>query len=58
MLNSTEQKFQLLIKKRLKIKNFFFLLNEDVVFILLINVKTPTIVGVLTYMSRINFMLS
>ena len=27
-------------------------------FILLINVKMPTIVGILTFMSRINFMLS
>ena len=28
------------------------------VFILLINVKMPTIVGILTFMSRINFVLS
>ena len=31
---------------------------SDVVFILLINVKMPTIVGILTFMSRINFVLS
>ena len=28
----------------------------DVVFILLINVKMPTIVGILTFISSINFM--
>ena len=31
---------------------------SSVVFILLINVKMPTIVGILTFMSRINFVLS
>ena len=31
---------------------------SDVVFIMLINIKMPTIVGILTFMSRINFMLS
>ena len=31
---------------------------SDVVFIMLINVKMPTIVGILTFMSRMNFMLS
>ena len=31
---------------------------SDVGFIMLINVKMPTIVGILTFMSRINFMLS
>ena len=31
---------------------------SDVVFILLINVKMPTIVGILTFMSMINFVLS
>ena len=30
----------------------------DVVFIMLINVKMPTIVGILTFMSKINFVLS
>ena len=33
-----------------------FLKHLDVVIILLINVKMPTIVGILTFMSRINFM--
>ena len=31
---------------------------SDAVFIMLINVKMPTIVGILTFMSRINFVLS
>ena len=37
---------------------FLVLKLSDVVFILLINVKMPTIVGILTFISRINFMLS
>ena len=32
--------------------------HYSVVFIMLINVKMPTIVGILTFMSRINFVLS
>ena len=54
-------KFQMLIKTiMLKNKDFscFQTLTVDVVFIMLINVKMPTIVGILTFMSRINFMLS
>ena len=39
-------------------KKFLALSLTDVVFILLMNVKMPTIVGILTFMSRINFMLS
>ena len=31
---------------------------SDAVFIMLINVKMSTIVGILTFMSRINFVLS
>ena len=31
---------------------------SDIVFIMLINVKMPTIVGILTFISIINFMLS
>ena len=51
-------KFQLLIKtKYRKIKMFFPLSLSDVVFIMLINVKMPMIVGILTSMSRINFVL-
>ena len=39
-------------------KKFLALSLSDVVFILLINVKMPTIVGILTFMSGINFVLS
>ena len=39
-------------------KKFLALSLSDVVFIMLINVKMPTIVGILAYMSRINFVLS
>ena len=39
--------------------NKFLALNlSDVVLIMLINVKMPTIVGILTFTSRINFILS
>ena len=44
-----------------KIKKFSFFSGSDkprVLFFLLINVKMPTIVGILTCMSRKNFMLS
>ena len=52
-------KFQMLIKTNM-LKNKYFLAFKlsDVVFIMLINVKMPTIVGILTFMSMINFMLS
>ena len=42
------------------IKNQFFLGSDKpiILFFLLINVKMPTIVGVLTFMSRKKFMLS
>ena len=50
-------KFQLLIKsKMVKIYMFIALRLSNVVFILLINVKMPTTVGILTLMSRINSM--
>ena len=50
--------FQLLIKtKLLKIKLFLVTNSQIVVFIMLINVKMPTIVDILTFMSMINFML-
>ena len=39
-------------------KKFLALSLSDFVFIMLINVKMPTIVGILTFMSRINFLLS
>ena len=35
-------------------KKFLALSLSDVVFIMLVNVKMPTIVGILTFMSRIN----
>ena len=44
------------MKKVLKEVSNFKL--SDVVFIMLINVKLPTIVGILTFMSRINIVLS
>ena len=38
--------------------NFFLAYKvSDVVFIMLINVKMPTVVGILTFISMINFML-
>ena len=50
-------KVQLLIKgKVVKSEYFLDLKLTDAVFILLIHVKMPTIVGILTFMSRINFM--
>ena len=53
MLNSTEHKLSTAHKNN---KNKFLALNlSDAVFILLINIKMPTIVGILTFMSRINF---
>ena len=39
-------------------KKFLALSLSDVVFIILINVKMPTIVGILTVMSRIKFVFS
>ena len=51
-------KIQLLIKLKIPTKTFPALSLSDVVFIMLINVKMPTIVGILTFMSRIKFMLS
>ena len=39
-------------------KKFLALSLSDVVYIMLINVQMPTIVGILTFMSRLNFVLS
>ena len=51
--------FQLLIKTKIpKVKKFFALSLLDDEFIMLINVRMPTIVGILTFMSKINFVLS
>ena len=41
-----------------QMKRFLALSLSDVVIIMLINVKMPTIVGILTFMSRIDFVLS
>ena len=49
-------KFQLLIKT--KMKTFLVFKLSDGVFIMLINDKMPTIVGILTFMSMINYVLS
>ena len=52
-------KFQLLIRtKMLKILSLPAFNLFDVVFIMLINVKMPTIVGILNFMSMINFAIS
>ena len=52
-------KFQLLIGTKIPTNKEVSCFNlSDVVFIMLINVKMPTIVGILTFMSRINFVLS
>ena len=52
-------KFQLLIKlKCSKINTLIASKLSEVLFIMLINVKMPTIVGILTFMSMINVMLS
>ena len=60
MLNSTEHKISTALKKLKyrQIKKFLVLRLSDVVFIMLINVKMPTIVGILTFMSMMNSMLS
>ena len=48
--------FQLLIKLEYwQIKKFLALGLSGVVFIMLINVKMPTIVGILTFMDKIHF---
>ena len=60
MLNSTEHEISTAYKKLKyrQIKKFLALGLSDVVFIMLINVKMPTVVGILTFMSMINFVLS
>ena len=57
--NQPSTKFQLPIKIKIsKNKEILALCLSDVVFIMLINVKMPTIVGISKFMSRINFVLS
>ena len=55
MLNSPEREIS---TKYRQMKNFLTLSLSDVVVIMLINIKMPAIVGILTFMSRINFLLS
>ena len=60
MLNSMEHE-KATAHKKLKyqqIKKFLAYSLSDVVFIMLINVNMPTIVGILTFKSMINFMRS
>ena len=56
MVNSTEHKVSIAHKKK-NTNKFIALSLSDVAFIMLINVKMPTIFGILTFMSRINFVL-
>ena len=52
-------KFQFLIKtKMLKIKTFLVFKLSDAVSTMLINIKMPTIVGISTLMSMLNFLLN
>ena len=59
MINSTEHKISTAHKTKIQTnKKFLALSLSGVVFIMLINVKMQTIVDILTFMSRINFVLS
>ena len=46
-----------LSKLKIYTEKIFAFKITNVVFIMLINVKMPTIIGILTFMSMINFML-
>ena len=55
MLNSTETEISTAHKTKYQYMNEFLALSlSDVVIIMLINVKVPTIVDILTFMSRMN----
>ena len=60
MLDWTKQEISTAhkIKKCRQVKKYPALSLSDVVFIMLINVKMPTVVGILAFMSRIIFVLS
>ena len=60
MLNSTEHEILIAHKRQNgeKIKSILALNLSTAVFILLINVKMPTIVCISTFISKMNFMLS
>ena len=58
MLNSTEHEIPIAHKAKMLNSRLFLLSSSHFfVFIMLINVKMPTIVGILTFISMINFML-
>ena len=50
--------FSIQLSMKFQLKRFLVFKFSDVVIIMLINVTMPTIVGILTFMSMINFMLS
>ena len=58
MLNSTEPEISTVHKNYNTDKKESALSLSDVAFIMLINVKMSATVGILTFMSRINFVLS
>ena len=58
MLTSTKQRISAAHKNKEVMRKFLALCISDVVFIMLINAKMPTIVGILTFMSRIHSVLS
>ena len=55
MLNSTEHESSTAHKIKMLKKTFLAFKLSDIVFIMLINVKMPPIVVILTFMSMINF---
>ena len=57
MLNSAKHEL-LNAHKYQEIKHFSGSYNASMLFFLLRNVKMPTVVGILTFMSRKNYMLS
>ena len=58
MLNSTEHEISTAHTNTIATNEEVICVNSDVVFIMLTNVKMPTIVDILTFMDRINFVLS
>ena len=60
ILSSAELKFQMLISMKISTNSAFFQaqISLEYYFFLLRNVKMATIVGILTFMSMKNFMLS
>ena len=59
-LNSADHEISTAHKKLKysQMKKFLALSLSDIVFIVLANVKMPTMFGILTFVSRINFVLS